>query len=158
QAVERAVRAGIVVVCSAGNRGRTEEIIGYDAQGNPIYRLVYGGIGSPAHSPFVITVGATDSRSTVTRRDDVVASFSSKGPTMYDRLAKPDIVAPGRRIVAAMSQEPGATIPTQYPDRIVQPTSGGRQNLYFTYSGTSFAAPVVSGAVALMLEANRSLT
>ncbi|HEY7785877.1 MAG TPA: S8 family serine peptidase, partial [Pyrinomonadaceae bacterium] len=62
KAVESAVRAGIVVVASAGNMGRTEEILGYNADGSPIYQLAYGAISSPANSPYAITVGATDSR------------------------------------------------------------------------------------------------
>src|SRR5205085_1975563 len=76
KAVELATRAGLVVVASAGNQGRTEEIVGYNADGSPIYRLAYGGINSPANSPYVITVGATDSQGTVRRSDDTVAAFS----------------------------------------------------------------------------------
>ncbi len=58
-----------------------------------------------------------------------------------------------------MSQEPGSSLATDFPDRVVQPISpNGTPNTYFNYSGTSFAAPVISGTVALMLEANASLT
>ncbi|MDQ3256041.1 MAG: S8 family peptidase, partial [Acidobacteriota bacterium] len=157
-AVEQAVRAGIIVVSSAGNNGSTEEVVGHDANGDPIYRLVYGGINSPGNSPYVITVGATDSRGTVRRSDDIMARFSSKGPTRVDGLAKPDLVAPGRRLIAPMSQQNPATS-VQYPDRVIQPVSSdATPNAYFKYSGTSFSAPVVSGAIALMLEANKSLT
>jgi serine protease AprX len=157
-AIARATQRGIVVVCSAGNNGRSEEITGYDASGDPIYRLVYGAINSPGNSPYAITVGATDTHGTVRRSDDTLAQFSSKGPTQFDHLAKPDLVAPGRRVVAPMSQDNPATA-RDYADRIVAPTSANApRNLYFLYSGTSFAAPVVSGVVALMLEANRSLT
>ncbi len=158
KAVELTVRAGVVVVCSAGNMGRTEQIVGTNADGSPIYQLAYGAITSPANSPYVITVGATDTHGTARRSDDTVASFSSRGPTRFDHLAKPDLVAPGRRVVAPMSQEPNPHLATQYPDRVVQPTSNAAPNLYFNYSGTSFAAPVVSGTVALMLDANKSLT
>src|SRR5713226_4045682 len=158
KAVELAVRSGIVVVCSSGNLGRTDVITGYNADGSAIYQLAYGAVGSPGNSPYVITVGATDSHETVRRSDDTVASFSSKGPTRFDHLVKPDIVAPGRRIVAPMSQE-NPTFGTQYPNRVVQPVgTGARPHTYFNYSGTSFAAPVVSGIVALMLQANKSLT
>ena len=78
-ALARATQSGIVVVCSAGNNGRTEQITGYEANGDPIYRLVYGAINSPGNSPYAITVGATDSHGTAKRSDDTVASFSSKG-------------------------------------------------------------------------------
>src|SRR2546423_629673 len=135
KAVERAVLANIVVVVSAGNRGRTEEIVGQNADGSPIYRLAYGGINSPGNSPYAITVGATDTHGTVKRSDDTIASFSSKGPTPLDRLAKPDIVAPGRRVIAPMSQEWNAALPIQFPEKIVLPNSNGAQNnTYFTYS------------------------
>ena len=77
--------------------------------------MAYGTVGSPGNSPYVITVGATDSHETVLRSDDTVASFSSKGPTRFDHLVKPDIVAPGRRIVAAMSQEANTTLANEYP-------------------------------------------
>nr|MBA3322599.1 S8 family serine peptidase [Pyrinomonadaceae bacterium] len=159
RAVAEAVRAGIVVVASAGNYGRTDEIVGYDANGNPMHRLVFGSINSPGNSPYVITVGATDSRGTIRRSDDQVAEWSSKGPTQIDRFAKPDLVAPGRHVIAAMSQEPNATMPTTTPDRVQQSADAGAMpNAYFKYSGTSFSTPVVAGTVALMLEANRSLT
>src|SRR5256885_931984 len=159
QAVEQAVRAGIVVVSSAGNLGRTDVILGYNKDGSPIYQMAYGAVGSPGNSPYVITVGATDSHNTVRRSDDTVASFSSKGPTQFDHLAKPDIVAPGRRVVAPLSQEPNPTLAIEYPERVVQPASGSAaRNVYFNYSGTSFSAPVVAGPLALMLVGNKILT
>ena len=83
KAVEVAVRSGIVVVASAGNLGRTDVITGYNNDGSAIYQLAYGAVGSPGNSPYVITVGATDSHETVRRSDDTVASFSSKGPTRF---------------------------------------------------------------------------
>ncbi|MCA1631151.1 MAG: S8 family serine peptidase, partial [Acidobacteria bacterium] len=70
QAVGRAVDAGIVVVAAAGNWGK-------DSNGSTIY----GGILSPANSPRVITVGATNTQQTDNRSDDVVATYSSRGPT-----------------------------------------------------------------------------
>jgi serine protease AprX len=158
KAVERAVLSGIVVVAAAGNNGHTDTIVGYKDNGDPIYQPVFGAIDSPGNSPYAITVGASDSRGTARRSDDAMAQFSSKGPTMIDRLPKPDLVAPGRAIVAAMSQENPNTA-AERPDRVVQPTVvGALQNAYYTYYGTSFSAPVVSGTVALMLEANKSLT
>ena len=89
-AVERAVRAGILVVTAAGNHGQT-------ADG----RRVLGGITSPGNSPYAMTVGALDTNGTADRSDDTVATFSSSGPTIFDLVIKPDIVAPGRRITSA---------------------------------------------------------
>ena len=158
KAVERAVRAGLVVVAAAGNDGRTEEIVGHDADGSPVYRAVYGAVHSPGNSPYAITVGACDTRGTARRSDDRMAQFSSKGPTAFDNLPKPELVAPGRGVVAAMSQDnPHSAVAR--PDRVARPDGAGAlQNAYYSYYGTSFSAPVVSGTVALMLEANRSLT
>ena len=91
QAVEAAVRAGIVVVASAGNVGvnATTGLVGY------------AGITSPGNAPSAITVGAVKTLDTTTRTDDVVADYSSRGPTWYDAYAKPDLVAPGHRLLAA---------------------------------------------------------
>jgi serine protease AprX len=83
QALEQAVRAGIVVVVSAGNFGT-----------NPQTGLTgYAGIMSPGNAPSAITVGAARAFGTVARGDDVVAPYSSRGPSWYDGFAKPDLVA-----------------------------------------------------------------
>jgi serine protease AprX len=135
-AVERAYRASIVVVAAAGNFGRV-------ADG----RSVYGGITSPGNSPFALTVGALNGNGTTSRADDVVAAYSSKGPTMFDRLVKPDVVAPGSRITSLLA--PGSTLATTHPERIVN--VGGRRRLQI--SGTSMAAAVASGAAAQIIGA-----
>ena len=106
QAVERAVKAGIVVVASAGNYGQT-----------PDGKLVLGSVTSPGISPYAITVGALRTQGTADRSDDVVAPWSSKGPTMIDHLIKPDLVAPGSKIVSLMA--PGSTLATKFPERQV---------------------------------------
>ena len=142
QAVERAVAAGLVVVCSAGNYGKTDE-------GTPIV----GGIVSPGYAPNAVTVGALKTGGTPERSDDGVASYSSRGPTPYDWLIKPDLVAPGNRI--ASLEADGSYLSVTYPERRV--ASYGTRN-YFELSGTSMSAAVVSGAVALLLEANPELT
>jgi serine protease AprX len=135
QAVERAYRAGIVVVTSAGNHGKT-------ADGTSIY----GGITTPGISPFAITVGALNTKGTPFRDDDEVASYSSKGPTRYDRLIKPDLVAPGNRIEGLAA--PNSTLVTNHPELV----TGTGTSKRLTLSGTSMAAGVVSGAVAVIIE------
>lgn len=138
-AVERAVRAGIVVVVAAGNHGESIET------GLP----GYGGITSPGNAPSAITVGALDTRGTVTRADDRMTSYSSRGPTWYDGFAKPDLVAPGHNHGAAAAT--ASWLYASYPDLRLQ--SAGAWN-YMRLSGTSMAAAVTSGVVAHMLEAS----
>jgi serine protease AprX len=142
QAVARAVQAGVAVVASAGNYGVT-------SQGAP----VLGGITSPGNSPYAITVGAIDTAGTVTRSDDTVAPYSSKGPTRYDMAVKPDIVAPGTRIVSLEAQ--GSYLARNYPSWHI---AGSGKNAYLRLTGTSMATAVVSGGVALLLDANPFMT
>jgi len=85
QAVEAAWNSGIVVLAAAGNQGRNNS---GGTEG-------YGTIAAPGNDPYVITVGAMKTANTPTRVDDTIASYSSKGPTAFDHVAKPDIVAPG---------------------------------------------------------------
>jgi len=136
EAAERAVAAGIVFVAAAGNFGRT-------ADG----RIAFGGITSPGNDPLVLTAGAIDTQGTPARADDVVAPYSSRGPTRYDLVIKPDVVAPGSRIVS--TEAAGSYLAKTYPERHV--TGGGRTG-YIQLSGTSMATGVVSGTVALLLE------
>ena len=138
QAVERAVAAGLVVVVSAGNFGKTEE-------GTP----VIGGVTSPGNTPSALTVGALNTFGTGVRSDDEVTSYSSRGPTAYDLVLKPDLVAPGNKIVSL--EAPASYLSTNYPERLV---AGG----YIQLSGTSMSTAFVSGAVALLLQGNPSLT
>jgi serine protease AprX len=142
RAVARAVQSGLVVVVSGGNNGRT-------AAGAP----VLGGITSPGNSPFAITVGALDTRGTVDRGDDRVAPFSSRGPTKFDLAVKPDVVAPGTGIVSLES--PGSWLAGHFPSWHVAGTS---RNAYFRMSGSSMSAAVVTGGVALLLDASPGLT
>jgi serine protease AprX len=138
QAVEAAVRAGIVVVVAAGNYGV-----------NPSTGQVgYAGIASPGNAPSALTVGAAANAGTVERTDDRVASFSSKGPSWFDGYAKPDVVAPGFGLLS--SEVDGSTLATTYPS-LVYPTTNGR---LLKLSGSSMATGVVSGLVAIMIEAH----
>ena len=115
---------------------------GKAAEGRP----VYGGITTPGNSPFAITVGALNTKGTPFRSDDEVASYSSKGPTMFDHLVKPDLVAPGNRILGLAA--PGSRLVRAHPELVVSTPEGKRLQL----SGTSMAAAVVSGAVSVLLE------
>jgi serine protease AprX len=142
RAVARAVQAGLTVVVSAGNYGRT-------ASGAP----VLGGITSPGNSPLAITVGAIDTRGTADRGDDRVAPYSSRGPTKYEFAVKPDVVAPGTNLVSLES--PGSWLAGHYPSWHV---AGSGRNAYYRLSGSSMAAAVVSGGVALLLDSNPNLT
>lgn len=132
-AVEQLWMAGVVVVTAAGNKGSAEDAVWY----------------APGNDPFAITVGALDDNSTADTSDDSLAPFSSYGITP-DGFPKPDVVAPGRRIVAPLAG-PGVTLATMLPDHVVDSN-------YIRLSGTSMSAPVVTGVVALLLERYPNLT
>ena len=144
-AAKRAVDAGLVVVSAAGNLGR-------NALGEP----QAGGIGAPGNAPWVITVGASSHMGTIDRSDDTVAAFSSRGPTVIDVQAKPDLVAPGVGIESLA--EAGSTLYNTKPMMRLWGTVQTATEPYISLSGTSMASPVVSGTIALMLQANPSLT
>jgi serine protease AprX len=125
-AVESAYFSGIVVVAAAGNRGTDPDAVDY----------------APGNDPFVLSVGAVDDQGTSWRGDDVVTDWSSTGQTQ-DGFDKPEIVAPGAHIVSTLA--PGSTFTSLCPSCVV----GGQ---YIRAGGTSMAAPVVSGAAALLLQ------
>jgi serine protease AprX len=128
---ELAWRSGLVVVTAAGNGGPGA-----------------GTIQTPAIDPLVLTVGADDENGTTARTDDSVPSWSSVGPTP-DGLAKPDLIAPGRKIVSV--RVPGSTIDLQSPTHVEGSTT-------IRFSGTSEAAAVAAGAATLLLQQRPDLT
>jgi serine protease AprX len=138
QAVEATVRAGLVVVTAAGNYG-TNQVTGETG---------YAGIVSPGNAPSAITVGASNTFGTDRRVDDRVADFSSRGPSWYDGIAKPDVVAPGTGLVSNAAFD--STLVTSHPSLLV--TSG--YSTFLRLDGSSMATAVVSGLTAVMLEAN----
>ncbi len=130
-AVQKAWKAGIVVVVSAGN-------------GGPDSRTIL----KPADDPYVVTVGASNDELTPETTDDRVPVFSSRGPTRSDGLAKPDVVAPGTHTISLRS--PGSAIDNQFG------STATVSKEYFRGTGTSMSAAVVTGVVAQMLHASPS--
>ena len=161
QAVEKAWKAGIVVVVAAGNSGRANSGID-SSRDNEGYGAAYGSIESPGNSPYAITVGATKDMDGI-RAHDQIATYSSRGPSRVDFVLKPDLVAPGNRVISL--NNPGGFLDGEYASANRIPYSayvkGGSASLspyFFKLSGTSMAAGVVSGAASMMLQANPTLT
>ncbi|SDF67898.1 S8 family serine peptidase [Klenkia brasiliensis] len=121
-AVENAWRNGIVVVVAGGNEGESTLTL-----------------AQPARDPFVIAVGASDTAGTVTRSDDTVPAWSTRG----DSTRAVDVVAPGVSVI-------GARVPNGYADQAFPSSRVGSR--FAHASGTSQAAAVVSGEVALLLQ------
>jgi serine protease AprX len=144
-AAKRVVDAGVVVVAAAGNAGK-----------NAAGQVQYGAIASPGNAPWVLTVGAYSTNGTANRADDTIATFSSRGPTYLDYAAKPDLVAPGVGTYSLAA--PGSTLVLQNPLALLGGLVATANAPYMSLSGTSMAAPVVSGTIALMLQANPTLT
>ncbi len=143
QAVERLSRKGVVVVTAAGNKGI-----------DPATELPgFGGVGVPCNAPSAICVGSLDTIGSAELDDDRVADSSSRGPTRFDLLAKPDLVAPGVGIVSLAAR--GSRLFEEFEHLRVAGARGSPD--YFMLSGTSMAAPSVAAAAALLLQANGAL-
>ena len=146
QEVEKAWLSGITVVIAAGNGGRD----------NSANTNGYGTISAPGNDPLAITVGAMNTEGTPARADDLMTTYSSKGPTLIDMVAKPDLVAPGNKIFSILV--PGATLETTESSNLVPLASyvrtpvAGEVSNYFILNGTSMAAGVASGAAAALLD------
>jgi Subtilase family len=129
QAVEAAWKAGIVVVVAAGNDGRDTSVNGY------------GTITAPGNDPYVITVGAMNTMGTPDRSDDVMTTYSSKGPTAIDHIVKPDLVAPGNRVISLQAGQKATLVNSYQANRpLVAYYQGGNSGKlsddYFILSAT----------------------
>ena len=105
-AVERLWHDNVTVVAAAGNLGGAQDAVWY----------------APGNDPLVITVGCLDDNQTLASGDDSLCPISSRGVT-EDGFAKPDLVAPGRRIASALAAGPngqGVTLGTEFADRITE--------------------------------------
>ena len=132
-AVEQLWLNGVTVVAAAGNDRINPTDIDY----------------SPANDPYIITVGAVDGKGQEKARESELAKWSKHGVTAAGNL-KPEVTAPGTDIISLLSAR-NAMLAIEHPEAVINRN-------YFEMSGTSMAAPMVSGTIALMLEANPALT
>ena len=137
KAIEKLWFNGVVVVAAAGNEGQA---------GKPV-PMAY----APGNDPFAITVGALDIHDSTNPERADTAPWSAWGYTL-DGFAKPELAAPGRGITGPVP--PGSTLAAERGSQVVR-TAGGT---YINLSGTSLAAPVVSGIVADLLSLHPWLT
>jgi serine protease AprX len=138
-AAEQAWKAGIVVVASAGNDGRS---LTKPTKGT--------GLADPAYDPRIIAVGAADTKGTLTTSDDAVASFSSGQGATSSTSRKPDVLAPGVHV--ASLRDPGSFIDQNAG------ALGVINDRLMRGSGSSQATAVVSGAAALIISQHPNAT
>jgi serine protease AprX len=145
--VDRAVRSGICVVVAAGNTGYVEtEYVQDGAVAGYFQAAQLSSINDPGNAKLAITVGSTHREEPHTYG---VSYFSSKGPTA-DGRQKPDVVAPGERIVSCAAGKSK----TDVASALTQAGAPGTFD-YIEDSGTSMAAPHVSGIIAAFLSIRR---
>jgi len=159
RAVRRAVASGITVVAAAGNYGQT--VKGLER---------YGSITAPGNDPTVITVGAANTHQTDARSDESITYFSSRGPTRsyvtdasgvkhYDNLVKPDLVAPGNKLIYAESDlgdDRLNLLVTLHPELDANVADDDNKRMMYL-SGTSMATPAITGIAARLLAKNPTL-
>lgn len=130
KAAERLWDSGIVITTAAGNNGPSPCTI-----------------SSPGISRKIITVGSSDDHTAVRIFDDTLVNFSGRGPTAQC-VIKPDVVAPGTNIVSCLT-------PTPYSEN---GSAAKRIDTYYqSLSGTSMSTPIVTGAIALLLQKHPEL-
>jgi serine protease AprX len=132
-AVEAAWFQGIVVVAAAGNRGTDADAVDY----------------APGNDPYILTVGAVDENGDRQHENDTPADWSSRGTTQ-DGHSKPDVYAPGVRLYSNLAPD------SDFASMCAECVTGDGQ--YIRASGTSMSAPLVAGAVAVLLEAHPDWT
>jgi serine protease AprX len=139
QAVENASAAGLIMVVSAGNFGQkeTDQTVGY------------AGITSPGNAPSAITVGAAMTNQTVTRWDDEVAPYSSRGPSWFDGFPKPDVVAPGHHLASDTS-----SASYLFKKLLASHAQAASGQPLLVLSGSSMATAVTTGVAALVVQAH----
>lgn len=132
-AVEQLWLSGVTVVAAAGNDRINPTDVDY----------------APANDPYVITVGAVDGKGQEKAKKSELAEWSKHGHTSQGVL-KPEITAPGVDIISLLPMK-DSLLALEHPESVINEN-------YFQMSGSSMAAPMVSSTIALMLEANPSLT
>ena len=129
-AAEVAMRKGVLVVVASGNDGREDKKV----------------LANPAHSPHVLTVGASDPEGTLDTADDSIPSWVNTGGSKGRIL---DVVAPARSVL-------GLRVPASYLDEAHSSARVGER--FFRGSGTSQAAAAVSGAAALVFQKHPNIS